>query len=80
MHTSVIANKSAIILIFYGDLLNNLDIADPVMEDIDDLDVLDMWDSISGIVEIFHIILEALIMLLLMVLRVLAVDECSYVP
>jgi hypothetical protein len=51
--------------LLHGDLLDNLDIADPITEGINDLDVLDVQNSVPSIVETFHIILEALIMLLL---------------
>jgi hypothetical protein len=48
-----------------GNLLNCLEIANPIMEGIDDLDVLNVWDSVPGIAEIFHVVLEDFIMLLL---------------
>jgi hypothetical protein len=52
-------------VLFHGDLLDNLDITNPITEGIDDLDVLDVRDSIPDIAEVFHIILETLIVLLL---------------
>jgi hypothetical protein len=51
--------------LLHGDLLNSLDIIDPIMEDIDDLNVRDVWDSVPGIAETFHVTLKAFIMLLL---------------
>jgi hypothetical protein len=51
--------------LFHCDLLNSLDITDPVAEGIDDLDVLNVRDSIPSIAEMFHVILEAFMMLLL---------------
>jgi hypothetical protein len=45
--------------LLHGDLINNLDIADPVMEGIDDFDVLDVWDRVPSVVEMLHIIPEA---------------------
>jgi hypothetical protein len=50
--------------LLHCDLLNILDIAQPIVKDIDDLDVLDIWDSVLGVAETFHIVLEAFIMLL----------------
>jgi hypothetical protein len=55
---------SYLLWLLHGNLLNNFDIADPVVEGIDDLDVLDIWDSVPGIAETFHVVPETLIMLL----------------
>jgi hypothetical protein len=52
-------------MLLYGDLLNSLDITNPIIEGVNDLDVLDIWDSVLDITETLHIILEALIKLLL---------------
>jgi hypothetical protein len=52
-------------MLLHGDLLNSLDITNPITEDINDLDVLDIWDSVLDITEILHIIPEALVKLLL---------------
>jgi hypothetical protein len=51
--------------LLHGDLLNSLNVTDPVMKGIDDFDVLDVQFSVPGIIEIFHVVLEAFIMLLL---------------
>jgi hypothetical protein len=51
--------------LLHGDLLNNFDIANPIMKSIDDLDVLDVRDSIPCVAEMFHVVSEAFIMLLL---------------
>jgi hypothetical protein len=50
--------------LLHGNLINNFDIADPIVKGIDDLDVLDIRDSIPGITETFHIVPETLFMLL----------------
>jgi hypothetical protein len=52
-------------MLLHGNLLNSLNIADPITEGIDDFDVLDVRDSVPGVVEMFHVVLEAFIMLLL---------------
>jgi hypothetical protein len=52
-------------MLLHGNLLNSLNIADPITEGIDDFDVLDVWDNVPGVVEMFHVVLEAFIMLLL---------------
>jgi hypothetical protein len=62
-----------------GDLLDNLDVDDSIVEGIDDLDVFDVWNSVPSIIETFHIISETFIMLLLDGFRVLVIDGRSYV-
>jgi hypothetical protein len=52
-------------MLLHGNLLNSLNIADPITEGIDDFDVLDVRDNVPGVVEMFHVVLEAFIMLLL---------------
>jgi hypothetical protein len=51
--------------LFHGDLLNNVDVADPVTESIGDFNVLNVRDSIPGVVETFHVLPKAFIILLL---------------
>jgi hypothetical protein len=51
--------------LLHGDLLNSLDVTDPVVKGIDDLDILDVQDSVLDIAKTFHIVPEALIMFLL---------------
>jgi hypothetical protein len=51
--------------LLHGNLLDSLEISDPVTEGIDDLHVLDVRDSVSGILEMFHVTPEAFITLLL---------------
>jgi hypothetical protein len=48
-----------------GNLLDSLNIVDPITEGTNELDVLDVLDSVPGIAKIFHIIPKALIGLLL---------------
>jgi hypothetical protein len=52
-------------MLLHGNLLNSLNIADPITEGIDDFDVLDVRDNVPGVVEMFHVVLEAFNMLLL---------------
>jgi hypothetical protein len=66
MHSSATTSKSTMVFwLLHGDLLNGLDVSDPVTESIDDLDVLNVGNSIPGIAKMFHIISEPFIMPLL---------------
>jgi hypothetical protein len=47
------------------DLLDSLDIIDPILEGIDDFNVLDVLDSVPDITKIFYVVSEDLIVLLL---------------
>jgi hypothetical protein len=51
--------------LLHGNLLDSLNIADPITEGVDDFDALDVRDSVPSIAEIFHVLLETFIRLLL---------------
>jgi hypothetical protein len=51
--------------LLYDNLLDNLDITDPIMKGIYDLNVLNVRDSVPDIAETFHIIPKALIVVML---------------
>jgi hypothetical protein len=51
--------------LLHGDLLDSLEITDPIVEGINDNNIRHVWDSVPGIAYIFIVLLETLIMLLL---------------